>query len=77
MLSEARERKADIASETTLRRYERRRRSDNATSAHAFDAIQRGFGSDSAALAMVRGAGLSLVDRITPLKQFFARRAAG
>jgi len=77
VLSEARERKADAASEYTLRRYERRRRSDNAISARAFDAIQRGFGSDSAALAAVRGAGLSLVDRIAPLKQFFARRAAG
>jgi len=77
VLSEARERKADVASEYTLRRYERRRRSDNAISARAFDTIQRGFGSDSAALAAVRGAGLSLVDRIAPLKQFFARRAAG
>jgi len=77
VLSEARERKADLASEYALRRYERRRRSDNAISAHAFDAIQRGFGSHSAALATLRGAGLSLVDRIAPLKQFFARRAAG
>ena len=77
VLGEANDRKVDFATEHTLRRYERRRRSDNAISAHAFDAIQRGFGSDVAAAAAVRGAGLALVDRIAPLKQFFARRAAG
>jgi 2-octaprenyl-3-methyl-6-methoxy-1,4-benzoquinol hydroxylase/2-octaprenylphenol hydroxylase len=82
VLAEARQRragdtKADFASESTLRRYERRRRSDNAISAQAFDAIQRGFGSDASAVAALRGAGLALVDRVAPLKRFFARRAAG
>jgi len=77
VLDDARERKADFASAQALRRYERRRRSDNAISAQAFDAIQRGFGSDNTALAALRGAGLALVDRVTPLKRFFARRAAG
>jgi len=77
VLDDARERKADFASEQALRRYERRRRSDNAMSAQAFDVIQRGFGSDNTALAALRGAGLALVDRVTPLKRFFARRAAG
>lgn len=77
VLDDARIRKADIASEATLRRYERRRRSDNAISAHAFDAIQRGFGSDVAVVAAMRGAGLALVGRIAPLRRFFARRAAG
>jgi 2-octaprenylphenol hydroxylase len=76
-LVEAKEGKVDFASEYTLRRYERRRRSDNAISARAFDAIQRGFGSDAAAVAAARGAGLALVDRVAPLKRFFARRAAG
>jgi 2-octaprenylphenol hydroxylase len=73
----AREAGRDFAAESTLRRFERRRRSDNALSAHAFDAIQRVFGSDSMTLAALRGAGLGLVDRIAPLKQMFARHAAG
>ena len=77
VLSEARERKVDFAAETNLRRYERRRRSDNAISARAFDTIQRGFGSDASAIAVLRGAGLALVDRVAPLKRFFAHRAAG
>jgi 2-octaprenyl-3-methyl-6-methoxy-1,4-benzoquinol hydroxylase/2-octaprenylphenol hydroxylase len=67
----------DFAAASALRRYERRRRSDNALSAHAFDAIQRVFGSDAMELAALRGAGLALVDRIAPLKRLFARHAAG
>ena len=76
-LTSAKNAKRDFASEYTLRRFERRRRSDNALAAHAFDAIQRGFGSDSEALAALRGAGLATVERFAPLKRFFARRAAG
>ena len=73
----ARDAKRDFAAEPVLRRYERRRRSDNALAAHGFDAIQRVFGSDSLPLAALRGAGLSLVNRVAPLKQLFARRASG
>ena len=76
-LTTARDAKRDFAAEYTLRRFERRRRSDNALSASAFDAIQRTFGSDSVALATLRGFGLAAVDRIAPLKQIFARHAAG
>ncbi len=76
-LTSAKNAKRDFASEHTLRRFERRRRSDNALAAHAFDAIQRGFGSDSTALAALRGTGLAAVERIAPLKRFFAHRAAG
>lgn len=73
----ARAGKLDAGAEPVLRRYERRRRSDNAVSAHAFDMIQRVFGSASAPIAALRGAGLALVDRIAPLKRLFARHAAG
>jgi 2-octaprenyl-3-methyl-6-methoxy-1,4-benzoquinol hydroxylase/2-octaprenylphenol hydroxylase len=76
-LAGARDAKRDFAAESTLRQFERRRRSDNALSAHAFDAIQRVFGSEAMPVAAVRGAGLSLVDKIGPLKQMFARHAAG
>ena len=77
VLSAARDAKRDFASEYTLRRFERRRRSDNALSAYAFDAIQRVFGSDASALAALRGLGLAAADRIAPMKRFFSRRAAG
>ncbi len=77
VLVAARDAKRDFASESTLRQFERSRRSDNALAAHAFDAIQRTFAGDSMPLAALRGAALSAVDRIAPLKNFFAARAAG
>ena len=73
----ARDAKRDFAADTVLRRYERRRRSDNAIAAHAFDAIQRVFGSDILPLAALRGFGLDVVNAVAPLKRAFARRAAG
>ena len=66
-----------IAGEAVLRRYERRRRSDDSLSAYAFDGIQRVFGSDIAPLAVARGVALSILDRLPPLKKRFARHAAG
>lgn len=76
-LIEARDAKRDFAAEHVLRRYERRRRSDNALSAHAFDAIQRLFASGFMPLAGLRGAGLGVVDKLAPLKRAFAAHAAG
>jgi 2-octaprenyl-3-methyl-6-methoxy-1,4-benzoquinol hydroxylase/2-octaprenylphenol hydroxylase len=76
-LIDARDAKRDFAADFVLRRYERRRRSDDSLSAYAFDAIQRVFGSQSLPLAAVRGTALSIVDRVPPLKRLFARHAAG
>jgi 2-octaprenyl-3-methyl-6-methoxy-1,4-benzoquinol hydroxylase/2-octaprenylphenol hydroxylase len=76
-LVDARDAKRDIAADFVLRRYERRRSSDNALSAYAFDTIQYVFGSDLLPLAAARGAALSIVDRLPPLKKLFARHAAG
>ncbi len=77
VLVEAREARRDFAAEHVLRRYERRRRSDNMLSAQAFDAIQRVFGSDAMPLAALRGVGLTIVEKVAPLKRAFARHAAG
>jgi 2-polyprenylphenol 6-hydroxylase len=77
VLVDARAAKRPFAAESELRKYERRRRSDNAISAYAFDSIQRVFGSRAMPLAALRGAALQLVDKVAPLKQMFARHAAG
>jgi len=77
VLVEARDTKRDFAGSTALRQFERRRRSDNALSAHAFDAIQRVFASEAMPVATMRGAALTIVDRIGPLKRLFADHAAG
>ena len=77
ILHAARERGSDIGAAHVLRRYERERRSENALAAHSLDAIERVFGSDVIPLATMRGAALGVVNRLAPLKQFFAAMAAG
>lgn len=77
VLIEARDAKRDFAAESVLRCYERRRRSDNVLSAHSFDAINRVFGSEAMPVAALRGAGLTLVNRIEPLKRMLSNHAAG
>jgi 2-octaprenyl-3-methyl-6-methoxy-1,4-benzoquinol hydroxylase/2-octaprenylphenol hydroxylase len=77
ILIEARDAKRDFAAEHILRRYERRRRSDDTLSAFAFDTIQRVFASGFPPLAALRGAGLAIADRVAPIKRRLARHAAG
>lgn len=73
----AADRTRDPGAETALRRYERRRRSDNTVSAWGLDGINRVFRSEFAPLVFARGIGLRVVDAIGPLKQLFARHATG
>ncbi len=77
LLIAARSARRDFAADANLRRYARRRRSDDTLAANAFDTIQRIFGSSLPPVALLRGAALAAVDRITPLKQWLGRRAAG
>ncbi len=77
ILIEARNAKRDFAAEHILRRYERRRRSDDTLSAYAFDSIQHIFGTDFPPLAALRGVGLAIADRIAPIKRRLMRHAAG
>lgn len=60
-----------------LARWARQRRSDGATSAHAFGAINRLFSNDDVALTLLRGHGLGLVGRVPPLARALWRHAAG
>lgn len=77
ILIAARDAKRDFAADSVLRRYERRRRSDDTLSAYAFDTIQRVFASDFPPVAALRGAALAIADRVGPIKQRLARHAAG
>ena len=77
VLRDARERGSDIGAAHVLRRYERERRSENALAARGLDAIERLFGAGDPLTPTLRGAGLAIVDRIAPLKQWFASIAAG
>jgi len=60
-----------------LRRYERRRRSENALAAYSFDGLNRLFSNDRFLPTMLRGPALGWVDRLTPLKRLLARHAMG
>ena len=77
VLHAARERGSDIGAAHVLRRYERERRSESVLAARSFDAIERVFGSDAMPVAALRGAALSVVGGVAPLKQFFAAMATG
>jgi 2-octaprenyl-6-methoxyphenol hydroxylase len=67
----------DIGSLSVLRRYERWRRFDSATSAMSSAAINTLFSNGNIALRMLRSSGLRTLDRIGPLKSFFMKEAAG
>ncbi len=60
-----------------LRRYERARKGDNLLMMGSLDALNRLFRSDSELVGRVRQTGLSLFNRLTPLKHAVIRRAMG
>ncbi len=74
---EAQARRGDYAARQRLARWARERRSNNAASAHAFDAINRVYSSDRVAATLLRGPLLGLAGRLPPLTQALWRHAAG
>ena len=60
-----------------LRRYERRRKSENVLAATVFDGLERLFSNDSTFLARLRIAGLGAVGRVPFVKRELASRALG
>ncbi|MGC2028543.1 MAG: FAD-dependent monooxygenase, partial [Steroidobacteraceae bacterium] len=60
-----------------LRRYERRRRSENMLAAGAFDGLERLFSSANPLADGLRAMGLSAVGRVPFLKRRLAQRALG
>ncbi len=75
VLVQARSRKADIAGEKTLRKFERWRRSETEVMAKGIHGIRGLFMPE--ALAPLRRLGLSLVSRSWTVKEAFIKRAAG
>ena len=68
---------AEWTSPSRLARWARARKSDNALAAHAFDAINRGFGSDALLPTLLRGPLLGLAGRWPPITQGLWGRASG
>lgn len=76
-LTQAQAAGADLADANVLRRYERRRRSQNALAAYSFDGLNRLFSNEQLLPTLLRGPALGLVDRLAPLKRLLARHAMG
>ncbi len=67
----------DLGSQTVLSAYQRSRRLDTYTMFAMTDTMVRLFSNDSKILKPIRSMGLGVVNKITPLKKFFMKRAMG
>ena len=77
VLSESRTKGRDIGSVQVLRRYERWRRGENTMMYHALNCMGRLFGTDRKPINLARGLGLSVTNKLAPVKLGFARQAMG
>ena len=62
---------------SVLRRYQRRRKTENLAMMAAMEGFKRGFGSQHPLLRVARNFGLSWVDRAGPIKHWLAQQALG
>ncbi|MBU6475542.1 MAG: UbiH/UbiF/VisC/COQ6 family ubiquinone biosynthesis hydroxylase [Alphaproteobacteria bacterium] len=67
----------DIGAATLLQQYETARRGDTLLMAGVTDILNRLFSNDRPAVRLMRGLGLGIVQKIPPLKRYFARQAMG
>ncbi|AIF46926.1 2-octaprenyl-3-methyl-6-methoxy-1,4-benzoquinol hydroxylase [Dyella japonica A8] len=73
----ARDAGSDIAATHVLRRYARRRRSEDTLDALGFDALARIYAWQASPLVAARGLGVRLIDKLSPVKRRLAEHAAG
>jgi len=74
---EAHEKKRDIGSLHTLKKYQRQRKGDNLTMQMTMDAFKRVFGSELAPIRWARRFGLKTVNQHGLLKNLFMHQASG
>ena len=77
VLSEAKSLGLELGSPVTLQRYAKWRKLDSMGLVAATDLFNRLFSNDIGPLRLVRGLGLSLVDKIPAARQYFMREAGG
>lgn len=68
---------ADVGEYRLLRRYERSRSEDILAMTLATDGLKRLFNNESRPLSWLRNRGLSMVNRVGPIKQLLVRHALG
>jgi 2-octaprenyl-3-methyl-6-methoxy-1,4-benzoquinol hydroxylase len=76
-IANARSRNLAWDSPHRLQRWARQRRSDNALSAHAFDAINRVYSNDALWPTLLRGQALGIAGRVPPIGRALWKHAAG
>lgn len=67
----------NIASQSTLRQYERWRRGENTIMMFSMSGFKNLFSNEQSELSLIRNAGLNLVNSLQPLKYKFMRHAMG
>ncbi|MDH3326231.1 MAG: UbiH/UbiF/VisC/COQ6 family ubiquinone biosynthesis hydroxylase [Gammaproteobacteria bacterium] len=67
----------DVGSLQMLRRYERRRKGDNALMMGSMDGFHTLFANDNNTLSAIRNFGLNLTDKLTPIKSHIIKHAMG
>lgn len=77
LLSEQRKLGLDLGSHAVLAHYQRWRKFDSVSMTASTDLLNRLFMSRLPGLSLLRRAGMSAVERMPPLKQFFMRHAMG
>jgi 2-octaprenyl-6-methoxyphenol hydroxylase len=77
LLGEAFNEKKDIGARDILENYQRIRRPDNMAMIAFTDALVRLFSNDLITVRLLRRAGLKLVSRLRPAKDFFMKQAMG
>ncbi len=76
-LLRARSRHVDIASPAVLGRYQRRRLADNTMMMKIMTGFKRLFGERALPIRLLRNTGISLVNKLGPLKNHIAAQAVG
>jgi len=74
---QAHERGRDIGGIATLRRFERSRKEDNLLMQRAMDGFHWLFGTRNPLLVGIRGLGLAVTERVSPMKALYMQHAMG
>ncbi len=77
VISQAINSKEDYGSERVLSRYQRERKGHNLSMMVLMEAFKKGFGSDDLIVRWLRNAGMSSVDKLSPIKHQLIKKAMG
>lgn len=77
VMIKAEQQRQDFASYRNLRKFERWRRGENSLMMYSMSGFKNLFSNENSELSLLRNLGLSLVDKLSPVKHRFMRHAMG